>query len=168
METDPDKVAELARQRRDENWRFRSFLKATRIGSGRLNEAAESFARQAEEQIDCRQCGACCKDNCITVNEEEVACLAEHLELEIEVFKARYIGRDDDGCPAIDATPCPFLSDKICTVYEARPLACRGYPYIGGDIKSRTIGILERAETCPIIFEMLERLKDQFWKKALR
>jgi len=88
--------------------------------------------------------------------------------MDIDTFRRRYMTTNDDREPAIDATPCPFLDGKMCSVYEDRPDACRGYPYVGGNISSRMIGIIERAETCPIIFAMLEELKDELGFRRLR
>ena len=56
--------------------------------------------------------------------------------------------------------PCPFLKDNRCTVYEDRPADCRGYPYLDEpDFVFRTIAMLERTFTCPIVYEVLEELK---------
>jgi len=75
-------------------------------------------------------------------------------------FQQRYLDRDDDNHVAIDANPCFYLEDSRCMVYVQRPQACCDYPYIGGDVRSGMVGILERAATCPIIYEMLEQLKN--------
>lgn len=53
-------------------------------------------------------------------------------------------------------------------MYEDRPEVCRGYPYVGGDVPSRMVGIIERAGTCPVVFEMLERLKDMLGFRRYR
>lgn len=161
MEKDPQQVARLAEKRRDENWRFRTFLKMLNPRRQReVNRIAEQYGREAESQIDCRECGACCRDNVIPVNEQEIARLAKRLSLSPAEVREKWISHDEAEEDHIDARPCPFLNGNLCTVYEDRPDCCRGYPYIGGDIATRTIGIIERAGTCPIIFDMLERLKD--------
>ena len=160
MESDPDRVARLAIERQDENWRFMRFLKrSSRLSAGRIDALAARLAAEAETRIDCTECGACCRDNCITVNNDEIAALARRVDLDIETFRDRYIIEDDDGQPAIDATPCPFLNGRRCTIYEDRPEACRGYPYIGMAFVDGMVGFLERAGTCPIIFETFEQLK---------
>jgi len=161
MEKDPRQVARLAEQVKDENWKLRSFLKRLSLRRQRqVDHIAEELGRDAESQIDCRACGACCRDNVIPVNEDEIARLARKLGVPASEARERWITHDEADGDHIDARPCPFLNGNLCTVYEDRPDCCRGYPYIGGEIAARMIGIMERAGTCPIIYEMLERLKD--------
>lgn len=167
MEKDPAIVARLAAEREEENWRFRTFVKMAR-SPRRVNEMAEMFGRQAEAEMDCTTCGACCRDNCVPVSDDEKARLAARAGMAPDAFETRHMTRDDDGELAIDARPCPFLDDTVCSVYEDRPDACRGYPYIGGSVASRTIGIIERAAVCPIVFEMLEQLKRAMGYRRLR
>ncbi|GMU22720.1 MAG: hypothetical protein AMXMBFR13_28050 [Phycisphaerae bacterium] len=161
MEKDPQVVARLALQRRDENWRFRTFVKhlsAKRLA--RLEALSNRLGHEAEAQMDCTTCGACCRVNHVPVEPDEIERLASLAKLPVLDFRRQYLDTDDDGDPALPA-PCPFLDGARCTVYEDRPVVCREYPYIDGDIVWRMMAILERVETCPIVFEMLERLKEQ-------
>jgi len=159
MEKDPHVVACLASQKEDENWRFRTFVK--HLSSRRAREAdrlAERFGREAEAQMDCRTCAACCQSCHVPIDEAETERLAGRLGLAVPEFRQRHMDPDDDGEPAMRA-PCVFLDGTLCSVYEDRPEACRGYPYIGREIAPRMIAIIERARECPIVFEMLEQLK---------
>jgi uncharacterized protein len=160
MEKDPSIVARLAADLEDENWRFRTFVKMGHgLSRAKMNALAERLGRAAEAQMDCTTCGACCRDNCVPLSPEEQDRLADKLGLLVGDFAEQFMTLDDDGEPAMEATPCRFLDGTRCSVYECRPDACRGYPYIGGDVATRMLGILERAGTCPIVFEMLEQLK---------
>ena len=67
------------------------------------------------------------------------------METDPEVVAKQAERLDDE--PAIEAHPCPCLEGNACPVYEDRPKVCRGYPYVGGDVPLRMIGIIERAET---------------------
>jgi Fe-S-cluster containining protein len=67
---------------------------------------------------------------------------------------------DDDNPWTTRSTPCPFLKDNRCSVYEERPADCKSYPYLYEPaFASRTIGMIERTSTCPIVFEVMEELK---------
>lgn len=159
MEKDPQIVARLALRKEDENWRFRTFLK--HLSSRRARQAdqlAERFGREAQARMDCRTCAACCRHCHVPVDEAETDRLAGRLGLPILEFRRQHMDPDDDGDPALRA-PCVLLDGSLCSVYEDRPAACRGYPYIGGEIAPRMIAVIERARECPIVFEMLERLK---------
>lgn len=161
MEKDPQRVAKLAEQRHDENWRFRTFLKMlTPARQRQIDRMAEKFGHEAQAQIDCRECGACCRDNAVPVNEEEISQVAQCLKLSAPEVREKWISHDDADGDHIDARPCPFLIGNRCSVYDGRPEGCRGYPYIGGEIATRMLSIIEQAGTCPIVYDMLERLKD--------
>lgn len=41
-------------------------------------------------------------------------------------YAAQVDGRDVNQ-PSAESVPCPLLVDDLCSVYEARPLVCRGY-----------------------------------------
>lgn len=169
MEKDPRVVARLAKALDDENWRFRSFLKSyCRLSDGRLNTIARELGKAAAAEIDCLECGACCRDIVVPLEDDEIAAMAVAAGLSEAAFREQFVRPVEHHGQAIDAKPCPFQEGNRCTVYEARPEGCRGYPYIGGDVRSRTLGILERAETCPIVFEMLEQLKARLGFRRIR
>jgi hypothetical protein len=62
----------------------------------------------------------------------------------------------------VASKPCPFLKDNRCTVYEARPEQCRKYPYLyEPEFSSRTLGMIERTFTCPVVYQVFEELKGE-------
>ena len=79
-------------------------------------------------------------------------------------FIDTYLQRSEpgDGNPWITRTkPCPFLKDNLCSVYEYRPADCSDYPYLyEPEFVSRTLGMIERTFTCPIVYEVMEELKE--------
>src|SRR5688572_19293853 len=121
MEKNPAIVAQLASGKEDENWRFRTFLK--QLSSRRLrsiDRMAEQFGREAEAEMDCRTCGACCRSCHVPLEEDEIERLAGRLSLPVLEFRKRHMDIDDDHEPALKA-PCVFLDGTVCSVYEDRP-----------------------------------------------
>ena len=60
--------------------------------------------------------------------------------------------------------PCPFLrEDGQCEVEFCKPSECAAYPYTDrlGRMGS-LLNIIASAEVCPVVYEMLEQLKDTY------
>jgi Fe-S-cluster containining protein len=154
----------LAQEKEDENWKFRQFLKT------RCNlEPAQIDRRVFEETervwagIDCRTCANCCREVKPSFSEEEVNRLAARLGMDRRQFIDTWLERTERGDvnPWQTRTkPCPFLKDNQCSVYEDRPADCSGYPYLyEKDFVHRTLGMIGRTSTCPIVYEVMEKLK---------
>ena len=161
---DPIRVPILARDKHEENWRFRQFLKGRcNIGSDELDRRVREMTDRIWSGIDCTTCANCCKTVHPTLSDAEVERLARRLGLERQQFVDRYLEPnepDDDNPWRTRSTPCPFLDDNRCTVYEDRPADCRRYPYLHEpDFTSRTIAMIERTVNCPIVYEVIEELK---------
>jgi len=55
--------------------------------------------------------------------------------------------------------PCPFLDGNLCSIYEVRPAVCADYPHLHRNFRSRLWQVIDNAETCPIVYNVVERLK---------
>lgn len=160
MITDPEVVKREAARLDEEQWRFRQYVKQLcRWSDARLNRTAAELGREAAAKIDCRQCAACCRTSTVPLGEEDEERLARRLSLPVlQMREQAGVITNEDGF-SLDA-PCRLLSGRECSVYDDRPAACRGYPYIDGPVRSRMLGIIDRAAVCPIVFEQVEQLKD--------
>ncbi len=90
-------------------------------------------------RYDCNKCPAyCCSYPLIEIGKRDIARLARHFGLSYEQAEERFTKYDagekvralrhkKDG---IFKTVCVFLDTKArhCSIYEARPGVCRGYP----------------------------------------
>lgn len=80
----------------------------------------------------------CCRDLTLMLSPYDALKLRLRLGLASEDFLKDYCAisqYEDSGFPFVrlrmtedDSGPCPFVTDKGCTVYEDRPAPCRTYP----------------------------------------
>ena len=90
-----------------------------------------AFARR-ERQVECRRgCTFCCHLS-VSATPLEAARIAGALRAEARLDLERAVLGTADRLAGLDAqarlgrrTPCPLLLEGACSVYEARPLACR-------------------------------------------
>ena len=164
MITDLVQIRQLGDKKRDENLRFRRFMKSRDHSDRILRRIAEGI----QDQIDCTQCGNCCKTSTTHLAERDIERLARHLHIAREQFIASYTQPDEEeGGLNLKFTPdagCVFLDGKICSVYDARPDICQRYPHVvrgNGSIASRMWSLVDRASICPIVYNALEAFKTE-------
>jgi len=85
-------------------------------------------------KFQCTGCGKCCTGSpgYVFLSAPDLENLAAHFSLAPEDFAARYTYRVDDKISLIDrpgTSACIFLEDNRCSVYEARPVQCRTFPW---------------------------------------
>jgi Fe-S-cluster containining protein len=157
-------IRKLAEQREDENFRFRRFLKTEcNLEPNKLDQRVFETTRRVWAGIDCTTCAHCCRELTPTFSEEEVDRVAHRLGMQRQEFIQAYLKRSDDDSDnpwQTRSTPCPFLKDNLCSIYEDRPDDCSAYPYLyKPSFATRTLGMVERTFTCPIVYEVMEDLK---------
>ena len=161
MITDIKYIKKIAKEKETENQLFRK--KLMRIPYPIVDKIFHKIVKEVEEQIDCTQCGNCCKELEPEVSEEEIHQLARLKEISVEAFKKIHIGIEPDtGIQFMKAKPCEFLKDKMCSIYPNRPSSCRDYPHLSHErSKFRIKRIMEQYIVCPIVFNSIEALKKQ-------
>lgn len=163
MITDLVQIRTLGEKKRDENFRFRRFMKSRDHSDRVLRRIAEGI----EQQIDCTACANCCKTSTTEVSERDIDRLARHLRIPREQFLGDYTMLDEEGALSLRFTPeagCVFLEGNLCSVYEARPDICQRYPHMvrgNGSIASRMWTFVDRAAVCPIVYNALEAFKQE-------
>ncbi len=114
------------------------------------------------QKIDCLNCANCCKTTSPLLYQTDINRIAKYLnEKPSNIFK-QYVEMDEDGDFVFKSTPCPFLnSDNVCSIYEARPKACREYPHTQQRKQKSIINIsLENSSICPAVFRIFEYLEE--------
>jgi len=112
------------------------------------------------DAIDCLQCGRCCRELGPRIEERDVERIAKALRMKSTDVIATYFQIDEDGDRVFKSMPCPFLGDdNYCAIYESRPKACREYPHTDRKRFYQVYNLsVKNAETCPIVFEVLEEI----------
>jgi len=163
MITDLVQIQMLGDKKRDENERFRRYMKSHDHSDRILRRIAEGI----EEQIDCTQCANCCRVATAVVTERDIERLSRALRIKPARFLADYTDESPDEGRILKRTRehgCIFLSGNECTVYDARPDTCQKFPHLvrgAGSIPSRMWQFIDRACYCPIVYNSMEAFKKE-------
>lgn len=116
------------------------------------------------DAIDCLQCARCCRELGPRIEEKDVERIAKTLRMKSTDVITQYFQIDEDGDRVFKSMPCPFLADdNFCTIYESRPKACREYPHTDRKRFYQIYNLsVKNAETCPIVYEVLEEINEKF------
>lgn len=128
----------------------------------KMDKEIQQLHEEASEEIDCLSCGNCCRSLGPMILDKDIDKLSKSLRLKPTDFIDNYLHKDEDNDWVFQSMPCPFLgADNYCSVYENRPKACREYPHTDRK-KFHQIYMLsiKNAETCPIVFRVLEKLQE--------
>lgn len=153
-------IKRLGEKQREENQRFRSWLKRHNFVERRL----KAIAQATEEAIDCTACANCCRLATTQVSERDVERLAKHFGMSTGAFQERYTAESQEEGRILkrDGNGCVFLEGNLCSVYEVRPQTCELFPHLvkgAGSILSRMWHMPDRAVYCPIVYNTLEEFK---------
>ena len=105
-------------------------------------------------KFECTQCGACCagEPGYVWVNKDEIAAIADHLKLTDDEFRDRYVRKIGVRFSLVEFPngDCVFLDSETrgCTIYTARPIQCRTWPFWTSNLKSEATW-KETCEACP-------------------
>ena len=155
---DPSRVSAEAEKRVNENINFRIFLK----NNADYDEVDRYFLTLHNEifsNYDCCKCNNCCRHYGIPLEEDEIVATAGTLGLSNESFIEKYLVKSEEGYEF--KTPCGFLKENgECEIQHCKPAVCRDYPHTDKpDRMESLLNIISSADECPVVFEILERLK---------
>lgn len=161
MITDLVQIRRLGEMKREENLRFRKYLKTREWVERQFRHAAE----KVHDEIDCRTCGECCRVGEVPLQERDVEKLAKFLRIKESAFMKEYTmeGEGEETILKRGEGGCIFLDGNDCTVYEARPGNCERFPHLlkgAGSIPSRMWEFVNRATYCPIVYNWMEAAKE--------
>ncbi len=161
LELSLKKIAQIGEQKEEENIDFRIFLKGQEFDY--VDEIVHRLNDEITAQIDCQQCGNCCKSLMPSVTEGEIETLAVIDNLASADFREKFIETDSfEENVYLKKTPCKYLKDKSCTIYPQRPETCRSYPHTHKpEFITRLLFMIDNYCVCPIVFNLMEQLKGE-------
>jgi len=159
--TDLAQIQRATVAREEENTAFRAFVKLeVELSDRRLNTLVDETTSEVWKHIDCRSCANCCRTRQPVFSRAEAERIAAYLGISMEELRARYLTSDAETGKYITQTlPCPFLDGNLCSIYEVRPAVCANYPHLHRNFRSRLWQVIDNAETCPIVYNVVEGLK---------
>jgi len=103
-------------------------------------------------RFECTGCGDCCSGDpgYVWVDDQEIARMAELMELDVETFEQRFVRREGRRKSLVEYPDgdCIFLEPETrrCMVYAGRPVQCRTWPFWTSTLKTPQ----DWQETCQI------------------
>lgn len=161
--TDLQHIQTATTARAADNLAFQTFVKLDVPLSDRpLTALVQEITADVWQHIDCRTCANCCSVRQAVFSRAEAERIAAHLGLTLAEVRARYLKPDaETGKYITHSLPCPFLDGTQCSIYAVRPTVCRDYPHLHKNFRARVAQAVDNAETCPIVYNVVERLKTQ-------
>jgi hypothetical protein len=127
-----------------------------------LDSLVAKTEKEIWHEVHCLSCANCCKTMTPTYTAKDIKRIASFLEVTEDAVKEKWLKKERGTGDWINKTnPCPFLDLKTnyCTVYEARPADCAGFPHL---TKKKFTDYLhvhkQNLDSCPATFQLVERM----------
>ena len=156
----PFEVKTRANKLEKANYKFRTFLK-NRADSDELDKQFLDLHNELFSGYDCRICRNCCKEYAAVIKEDEVETIAEFFDLSKDEFLKEYVKEIRDESYELNRIPCSFLdNDNNCLIESCKPQNCKDYPFTNKPERLWSLlSIIDSTFVCPVVFEIIERLK---------
>lgn len=159
MKDDYQNLLNLAQSKQKENKKLLQQLK--KMKPKELDRQIHELHTKAFEVIDCLECANCCKSISPSVKDNDIQKIARTLRIKPSAVVSQYMHLDDEKDYIMNTSPCPFLlPDNYCSIYDARPLACKGYPHTDHNKMHQILDLtLKNTSICPAVCFIFEELK---------
>jgi len=130
-------------------------------GSEHIDARVGALGPQVEAAVDCTRCAACCKVLEPELSHEDVQRLAEIQSQSAAEFTQLSTETSNSGKVFLKASPCRFLKAGSCSIYASRPESCADFPHLYRPYFLFRRLIWEHYSLCPIVFNLVELLRDE-------
>ncbi len=150
LEINLKSIEMLAQKKFEENVSFFKYLKTQ--DSSMIDEMVHSLNDVLSVEISCVECGNCCHNIRPTISYEDMIRFIEPDKIEEVKYQK--------------SMQCKHQKDKKCSIYNDRPDECKAFPYLDqNDFVSRSSSMIQDCEICPIVYNLVEQLKEKLdWK----
>ena len=150
---------EQSKLKSKENQQF--FKRLKKIKPKVLDKLIHPLHEEVFECTDCLKCANCCTTTGPLFTDKDISRIAKHLRIKPFEFTQQYLRIDEDRDYVLKSVPCTFLGENnYCSIYEARPKACREYPHTDRKKQNQLLHLTEKnIEVCPAVFNIVEKLK---------
>lgn len=154
----PDYLKQAAASQKKAFKKLAEHLKTMK--SGEVDRLFSGLHDDFFEEINCLDCGNCCRSLGPRITGTDIDQLAKGLGIKSSLFIERYLVIDEDNDYVFKSMPCPFLqSDNYCSVYENRPKACRDYPHTNQAKIQTILSVCQKnTVTCPVVYLIFNQL----------
>lgn len=157
-------LVDILRRAKDNEKKIKEFfgrLKQRKVKN--LDRLFHTLHEEVFHQVNCLDCAGCCSTISPIVTDNDISRVAKYLRMKPSLLMEQHLYLDSDGDYVFRTAPCPFLmSDRCCSIYEARPRACREYPHTDRVNMQQILNItLKNAFVCPAVALIAERLQQR-------
>ena len=137
------------------------FKRLKRVKPKVLDQKIHPIHDEVFSCTDCLKCANCCSTTSPLFTDKDISRIAKYLRIKPSAVVSQYLRIDEDRFYVLKKSPCTFLgADNYCSIYDARPKACRDYPHTDRVKQSQLLNLTEKNfEVCPAVFEIVEKLK---------
>jgi hypothetical protein len=159
----PNQVKAAAQKVEDENYDFRLFLKGQ--DPDELDERFAALHKELFADYDCCQCANCCMSCSIFLDDEDIDRMMSSIIIPRSNFMELYLTKtkaSDEKPYKFKDRPCIWIDDDngTCDIYDRKPHNCTAFPFTDQPNRLQSMySTIAHAEVCPVVFEILERLK---------
>lgn len=155
-------ILDKSKDNRKKTKEFLEKLKTRKVKN--LDRHFHELHNEVFEEINCLDCAGCCSSISPIVTDNDISRVARHLRIKPSTLLEQHLYLDSDNDYVFRQAPCPFLmNDKCCSVYEARPRACREYPHTDRVNMQQILPLTyKNTQVCPAVALIVERLQQRF------